>query len=142
MFGNPKWFCPRKFGWGLGIKEWQGIAYILVFAAVMLLINVMPIQLDYRLALSGIAVAVLVIDILHIMIQVYSKLDEREQMHQALAERSASFVAVVGLLVYGFYISLSLKPEMYAAALFPLVGIGLAMAAAKGFTLIYLERKS
>ncbi|HQT44687.1 MAG TPA: hypothetical protein PLO51_01810 [Candidatus Micrarchaeota archaeon] len=142
MFGNPKWFSPRKFGWGLGLKSWQGIAYILVFAALVLVINALPVPLDFRLGLSALVLGILVIDVLHIMTQVYSHLDEREQMHQAIAERNSTFVAVVGLVVYGFYLSLTVKPDALEPLLLPLVAVGLAMAAAKGFTLIYLERKS
>ncbi len=142
MIANPKWFCPRKFGWGLGIKEWQGIAYIAIALAIVAGINILPVALDYKLALSGIVIAILVIDILHIMVQVYSKLDEREQMHQALAERNASFVAVVGLVAYGFYEAFTLSPVVLTGALLPLILIGLGMAAAKGFTLLYLERRS
>ncbi|MFA5106620.1 MAG: hypothetical protein WC506_06705 [Candidatus Micrarchaeia archaeon] len=142
MFGNPKWFTPRKFGWGLGVNTWQGIAYILVFVAIVLVINALPMPLDIRLGLSALAIGILLIDVLHIMTQVYSGLDEREQMHQALAERNSAFVAVVGLVVYGFYLSLAVKPEALEPLLLPLIVVGLGMAAAKGFTLIYLERQS
>lgn len=142
MFGNPKWFSPRKFGWGLGVNTWQGIAYILVMLALLAIVNVLPVELDYKLVLSGIVIAVFVIDILHIMMQVYSKLDERQQLHEALAERNASFVAIVGLVLYAFYVAMTIAPEMLEQYLIPLVGIALAMAAAKGFTLMYLERKS
>jgi len=141
MIGNPDWFCPRKFGWGLGVKSAGGIAYIL---AIVVLIGAawnLSIDVGQRAIVSTVIIALVVIDTLDIMRTVYSKLDEREKRHQLESERNASFVAVAGMVAYGLYLGFTLAPEQLNAQLMPLVGIAVAMAAAKGATLIYLEKE-
>lgn len=140
MIGKPEWFCARKFGWGLGIKTKEGWFYILgVIAVLMAATYLLPAQ--YRLPATMAIVAVLVVDVLSIMPKVYSKLDEREQRHQLIAERNASFVAVAGIIAYAFYLSFTLPAGQLEQQLLPLVGIVLAMALAKGATLMYVEEK-
>ncbi len=151
MFGNPEWFCPRRFGWGLGVKKWQGIAYIAVVAFLISAIWASPIAKDVKMLASVIFLAVVVLDILDIMRTVYSKLDEREQKHQLIAERNASFVAVAALVAY---VILSMLAEMPAPHTsfswnllwnpqwFVLMGLLVLMAAAKGITLLVLEREN
>jgi len=141
VIANPKWFCPRKFGWGLGVNSAGGIAYI---AAIVILIGIawnLPIELGQRAIVSTVIIALVVIDTLDVMRTVYSQLDEREKRHQLEAERNASFVAVAGLVAYGLYLGFTLAPEQINMQLMPLMGIALAMAAAKGATLLYLEKE-
>jgi len=142
MIGNPDWFCPRKFGWGLGVNSAGGIVYI---GAIIVLIGAvwnLPIEVNQRAILSTIIIGLVVVDTLDIMRKVYSKLDEREKRHQLEAERNASFVAVAGMVAYGLYLGFTLAPEQVTSQLMPLVGIAVAMAAAKGATLLYLEKES
>lgn len=142
MIGNAKWFCPRKFGWGLGIRTKEGIFYMAAVAALAALVSVLPISAEFKWIGVAVIVLVVLVDVLHIMTQVYSKLDEREQAHEAMAERNSSFVAVVCLVGYIGYLSLSgADYASYAEKLYLPVAILLAMSVAKGATLLYLERK-
>ncbi|VVB56516.1 Uncharacterised protein [uncultured archaeon] len=147
MLAKAEWFCPRKFGWGMGIKSWQGVAYILGVMALFLLPGILPMSGDMRLAFMVLVAMVFTIDMLMVMPKVYSKLDEREQKHQLIAERNASFVAVIFLVGYGAYAAAALtakgasQAEMMAG-LGPLIVLALCMAAAKGGTLMWLEHKS
>ncbi|VVB65865.1 Uncharacterised protein [Candidatus Gugararchaeum adminiculabundum] len=151
MIGKSEWFTPRKFGWGLGVRTKEGIVYIMVVAALIAGAANLPIPLEQRLIATFAVLGILVIDILHIMTKVYAKLDEREQKHQAAAERNAAFVAIACLVAYVGYValtsgtlgqnaqivSLSAIPEKLMLP----VGILLAMSLAKGATLIYQERE-
>ena len=141
MLGKPEWFCPRRFGWGLGVKKWEGIAYVAVIIAAVWAVWNSPLDITLKAILSTLVIAIFAIDFLDIMRKVYSKLDEREQKHQLVAERNAGFVAVAGLVAYGLYLGFTLPPAQIGQSILPLVGIGVAMAAAKGATLLYLERE-
>ena len=142
MIGNPKWFKPRKFGWGLGIGTNESKLYVMgVIIAVAAVLLLLPTPLEIRLMLTGLIVLIVVLDMLHMMMEVYKRLDEREIKHQAIAERNASFVAVIGLVAWMAYNSLStypIRPSFEQMAM-P-IGILIAMAFSKGITLLYLER--
>ncbi len=53
--------------------------------------------------LLGILVAILVLDVLHIMLQLPKVSDERENYHQLLIERNCSFAAVAALVLVAVY---------------------------------------
>jgi len=72
---------------------------------------------------------------------VYSKLDEREQKHQLMAERNASFAAVAGLVAYGAYLGATLPAAQLEQQILPIACVLLAMAIVKGATLMYAEKK-
>ena len=144
MIGKPEWFSARKFGWGLGIKSKEGLAYLLAIVAIAYVATLIPMPSQYKLAVIAAIIGIVLIDTLHIMTKVYSKLDEREQKHQAFAERNASFVAIVCLVAYIMYFALTSpqnSPEIAEKVALP-AAILVAMSIAKGATLIYLERKS
>ncbi len=144
MIGKPEWFAPRKFGWGLGLRTKKGVAYIVVAAALVSFAFSLPLPLEQRTLLAGCILAVFLADVLHIMTSVYSKLDEREQRHQAMAERNSSFSAVAVLAAYIVYLALTSEQNavgMQEKLAVPITVL-LAMALAKGTTLIYLEKRS
>lgn len=151
MFGKPEWFSPRKFGWGLGVKSWQGIAYVMAVAFLIAALWASPIAKDAKMLASVIFLSVVALDMLDIMRTVYSRLDEREQKHQLIAERNASFVAVAALIAYVILSMLSNMPSpatpfswgiMWNPQWFVLMGLLVLMAAAKGITLLVLEREN
>ncbi|MFA6489805.1 MAG: hypothetical protein WCT52_03925 [Candidatus Micrarchaeia archaeon] len=141
MIGKAEWFCPRKFGWGLGIKKVEGIVYTGVFILAVVAIGMSGLDNSLKGILSAVVIGILTLDILDIMRKVYSKLDEREQRHQLVAERNAALVAIFGLVAYGLYLGFTLPPAQLEAQLLPLVGVAVAMAAVKGATLLYMERE-
>ncbi len=144
MIGKPEWFSTRKFGWGLGIKSWQGIAYIMVIA--FLYSAVLASHLDNGMKTGALAVlsAIVIADMLHIMFTVYSHLDEREEKHELVAERNAAFTAIAVIVVYMIYqlFSVSLasgQPDFQVIALPAILLV--AMSIVKGATLLLLERE-
>ena len=108
MIGNPKWFNIRKYtGWGLTPNCWQGWAYVFVFILPMILVNEVPLNISshYKNIFSLIWIVLLLVDVIHMMSQV--KKDERERLHEALADRNAlwfmMFVLVVSTIYDAFF---------------------------------------
>ncbi|MBN1170043.1 hypothetical protein JXA56_03385 [Candidatus Micrarchaeota archaeon] len=144
MIGKPEWFRPRKFGWGLGIRTKEAIFYIAAIIAIVFLLVALP--LPHEVKLIGIAVLILIIlaDTVHIMMKVYSRLDEREQKHQLLAETNASYIGVAVLvlnLAYFIITASFANQEPDPMIVFPILSTLVVMALVKGATLLYVERK-
>jgi UDP-N-acetylmuramyl pentapeptide phosphotransferase/UDP-N-acetylglucosamine-1-phosphate transferase len=94
MIGKAEWFRPRKYGgWGLSPASWQGWAYIGVLVVAMLGVQNLPLG-DERLKtvlMLGLGI-IFTADILDIMRKI--KKDERELVHEAIAERNAMWFMV------------------------------------------------
>lgn len=147
MIGKPEWFTYRIFGWGLRPRTKEGWMYIGVFCLIALGWAFLPLTETIKFWGLGILIAILMIDVLHIMTQLPKHHDERENYHQLLIERNASFVGVVGLLLAAVYESWKvgfLPQENWLSLPFsPLfLYVLLAMALAKGLTSLYLHMKS
>lgn len=142
MIGKPEWFTRRKYGgWGLQPRTWQGWVYILVFAIPIILINSLPsIAVKTRIIAIAIWAAILILDVFHIMTTL--KQDEREKIHEALAERNALWGIIVVITAGVLYESISsalnqtfqVNPFLIAALV-----VGLII---KSISNIYLDRKN
>jgi hypothetical protein len=94
MIAKAKWFSARKYGgWGLTPNCWQGWVYILVMVLPMLLIS----SLNLPTWLMTFWAFIFCADIVDVMIHI--KRDERETIHEALAERNAMWFMVAALAV-------------------------------------------
>ncbi len=101
MIGNPKWFNVRKYtGWGLTPNCWQGWLYITVFVAPIVIISSIPIDQNIKNIFTMVIAALLIIDVVHIMAQI--KKDERERLHEAIADRNALWFMIFVLLIGAF----------------------------------------
>jgi len=88
MLGKPEWFTRRKWGgWGLYPTTWQGWMYIAVFCASMFATQLIIADQTMRMVALAIVGIALVADTADIMLRM--KKDERETLHEALAERNA-----------------------------------------------------
>ena len=131
MIGNSKWFNLRKYsGWGLTPNCWQGWVYILAFIIPIAIVSNLNINPDYKNIFSIVIVAILIIDTLHMMSQIKS--DEREKLHEAIADRNALWFLLFGIIVWAF-----IKQIMDPI----LIGILLGATAVKALTQIYLRDK-
>lgn len=131
MIGNSKWFSPRKYsGWGLTPNCWQGWVYIFAFIIPIAIISNLNIDPNFKNIFSIIIVAILIIDTLHMMTQI--KKDEREKLHEAIADRNALWFLLFGLIVWAF-IKQVMDPFF--------IGILLGATAIKALTQIYLRDK-
>lgn len=131
MIGKSKWFNLRKYsGWGLTPNCWQGWAYIFAFIIPIAIVSNLNIDPNYKNIFSIVIVAVLIIDTLHMMSQIKS--DEREKLHEAIADRNALWFLLFGLIVWAF-IKQIVDPFF--------IGILLGATAIKAITQIYLRDK-
>lgn len=140
MIGNPRWFEIRKYGgWGITPKTWQGWLYVLAMVAPILFILVAPWSTSIRFTAGIIWILIICIDAIDIMIHI--KKDEREQFHEALAERNASWVMTFALvcgLLYQVYRSI-ISGFFSIDPLLIIVLIGGALT--KLLTFLYLKDK-
>ncbi|MBU0527400.1 MAG: hypothetical protein ABH983_01605 [Candidatus Micrarchaeota archaeon] len=142
MIGKAEWFTTRKFGWGLGVKTNEGIIYVVGILAILALISLLPIDTDLKFIGSAFVIGIVILDTAHIMVQVHSNLDEREQKHQMLAETVASYIGIISLSIFLIYLILTSpnnRPDWNVVG--PIIAILLAMSFAKGITLLWAQRK-
>ena len=102
MIGKPEWFTYRIFGWGVRPKTKEGYIYILVWIAVIAAIAALPLEEMLRALLFVVALVVIVIDTMHIMMQLPKVHDERENLQQLIIERNCSFAAIFALVAVLF----------------------------------------
>ncbi|MDY1591301.1 MAG: hypothetical protein RBS85_03955 [Methanofastidiosum sp.] len=105
IIAKSEWFKRRKYGgWGLGIKTWQGAVYFAgMIIALMVLVTVAGESAQMKLMVTGIWLALLLVDVFDIMWKL--KKDEREMMHEAIAERNAAWGMMI-VLSFGIFIEL------------------------------------
>jgi len=131
MIGKSKWFNVRKYsGWGLTPNCWQGWAYIFAFIIPVAIISNLNIDPNYKNIFSIVIVGILIMDTLHMMSQI--KKDEREKLHEAIADRNALWFLLFGLIAWAF-IKQIMDPFF--------IGILLGATAIKALTQIYLRDK-
>ena len=141
MIGKPEWFQRRKYGgWGISPKTWQGWVYIAVFIIPFVIFHSITFWSNTtRISVTVIWLGLLFFDAFDIMIHL--RKDEREYMHEAVAERNAAWVMITLLalgLVYQL-ISSGLQNKIYFD---PVIAIALfGGVAAKAITNIYLDKK-
>jgi hypothetical protein len=140
MIAQAKWFSRRKYtGWGVSPSTWQGYVYILCIAAIAAVIQSIPVDATLKMVLTGILVAFICIDVLHVMASL--KLDELEQKIEAIAERNAAWTMVsfsILSIVFVTTIGKELKgPEVAPVIIFPII----AGVIVKGITNYILERR-
>jgi hypothetical protein len=98
MIGNPKWFNQRKYtGWGLTPNSWKGWAYIGLIALPLIFVNQLPINEQFKTGFLLVWGLFFAIDFIDIMRQV--KRDERDKIHEAVAERNAMWFMITALAI-------------------------------------------
>ncbi len=140
MIGKHHWFKRRKYtGWGFSPATWQGWVYLLVLVAPILLItsdnSVNKIEIVF-LVIWGL---VFTFDFIDIMVHLPK--DERDRMHEAIAERNALWVIVIVLaLGIGYQVSWGIVKNLVTVD--PVIIIALiAGLIAKIISNIYLDKK-
>ncbi len=140
MIGKHHWFKRRKYtGWGFSPATWQGWVYLLVLVAPILLItsdnSVSKIEIVF-LVVWGLIFAIDFIDIM-----VHLPKDERDRIHEAIAERNALWVIVIVLaLGIGYQVSWGIGKNLVTVD--PVIIIALvAGLIAKIISNIYLDKK-
>ena len=142
MIGKPEWFTRRKYsGWGLSPKTWQGWAYTLVIVAITMSLILIPFsETKTRTIFLVIWASILAIDIVSIMVKVN---DEREKLHEAIAERNALW-AIILIIVAGIAYQLAestVKNDFSSVDPFLITSIIIGLIV-KTISNLWLERKN
>ncbi len=142
MIGRPEWFRRRKYGgWGVFPKTWQGWVYLAVIVGGLLAIQAIPWPGEWTATWVMAAWALLFcVDTIHIMVAL-PRLDERERVHEAVAERNAMWVMVLALVAGFAYrtAQASAAGEVYVDPVI-LIALGAGLAT-KAISNIYLDRR-
>lgn len=97
MIAKPEWFTRRKYlGWGLMPVTWQGWVYIAVVVLPLVLILTMDVVGTAATAFLVVWAVVFSIDLLDVMTRLPK--DERDRIHEAIAERNALWAILVVLV--------------------------------------------
>ena len=121
VIAKSEWFGKRYLGWGRRPVTWQGWTYVLVLVGLIAILVHSPLAQEYK-----------VIDIGGTMVH---QKDEREKIHEAIAERNALWAIVLvsaGILAYQFH--LGDVDWLFLGAIF----LGLVVKAASN---IWLDKK-
>ncbi|MFA5724498.1 MAG: hypothetical protein WC979_09665, partial [Candidatus Pacearchaeota archaeon] len=136
-----EWFKRRKYsGWGVTPKTWQGWLYIAIVILPFALFQSLPFwDNPTRIAVTVIWAIFLLIDIFDIMIRM--KKDERENRHEAVAERNALWAIMIILVIGLIYqvISSSLNNQVIFDPVIAIALIGAVIV--KAISNFYLDRK-
>jgi len=98
MIAKSSWFSPRKYGgWGLTPNCWQGWAYIGFIALSMGIISNLKLPGFWSTGLMLALGIIFALDFIDIF--VHLKKDERDVIHEAIAERNAMWFMVAALAV-------------------------------------------
>jgi len=143
MIGKPEWFKRRKYGgWGLVPATWQGWAYILVFIVIVFGVQYIPgISQEISMVIIAILAVLLFTDTMYMMVKM--KKDERETLHEAIAERNALWVMILVLAIGVAYQTARSVILNNSAEIDPVIIIALVAALiAKAVTNYYLDKRN
>ena len=141
MFGKPQWFKRRKYGgWGLMPATWQGWVYAVIAVAPLVLVQYATFLPGAVRPVVMAAWAVLIaVDIIHIMTKV--AVDERERLHEAVAERNALW-AIIAILCAGVGYQAATSAVLGSFSVDPVILIAIFGAVVvKAGTNIYLDAR-
>jgi len=141
MLGRKEWFRIRKYGgWGIVPQTWQGWVYVAALILPVAIINALPeFDEQSKRMFTSIWLTAVMIDVADIMIRM--KKDERETIHEALAERNASWW-IVGVLVAAMIYQLITSGSRGMPTIDPVILVALfGGAAVKTLTHWYLRDK-
>src|SRR4030042_3462308 len=98
MIGKSSWFNPRKYGgWGLTPNCWQGWAFLALVALPIIFVSNLHLPGFWSTGLILAWSLFFAIDFVDIVLHL--KKDEREILHEALAERNAMWFMILILAV-------------------------------------------
>jgi hypothetical protein len=140
MIGKHEWFRRRKYtGWGFTPVTWQGWVYVAIaILPLVLLMSSSPIS-QARMIIIVIWVLIVCFDFIDIIIHLPK--DERDLIHEAIAERNALWVIIVVLAVGAGY-QIASGAAQGIVTIDPVIVVAVvAGLLAKMISNIYLDRK-
>lgn len=140
MIGKPQWFRRRKYtGWGFTPATWQGWVYVAVLCFPFILISFFHSSNQAILIFTIGWAGIFCVDFVDIVIHL-SK-DERDRIHEAIAERNALWI-VITVLVVGIGYQSAVSVISGVIKVDPVIIIAIvAGIVVKLISNIYLDRK-
>jgi len=142
IIAKPEWFTRRKYGgWGVGIKTWQGAVYLATMVMVLIVQLLMARDSTrMQITVTGIWMTFFLVDLFDVMWKL--KKDERERLHEAIAERNAAWGMMI-VLCLGVFIELMYNVMNERIYVDPFVAGALAIGVIiKSITNYKLEREN
>ena len=141
MIGKAEWFKIRKFGgWGITPATKEGWWYIAGITVPIVIFQSLPWwSEEIRMVVMLIWVGIILIDVLEIMVRL--KKDEREKLHEAVAERNAAWwmIAVITVGLIDSSVKKAMEGEIYFDPILVMALLGAAVI--KSLTHWYLRDK-
>jgi threonine/homoserine/homoserine lactone efflux protein len=141
MIGKPQWFRRRKYtGWGFTPVTWEGWVYVFIsILPLVLLTGFGPVN-QTRMILIVIWALIVGFDFVDIIIHLPK--DERDMIHEAIAERNALWV-MIAVLAIGVGYQTASSAVAGAVKVDPIIIIAIiAGLVAKAISNIYLDSKN
>jgi hypothetical protein len=142
MIGKPEWFKRRKYGgWGIVPKTWQGWVYIIAIILPFAIFNALPYwNAKTRIIVTVLWALFLIIDVIHIMAKMPR--DERDRLHEAIAERNALWAIIMVLVIgIGYQVARSTITGVMQIDYFIIAAV-FAGVIVKGISNVYLDKKN
>jgi hypothetical protein len=142
MLAKPEWFQRRKYaGWGVCPKTWQGWLYLAAIVAPMFIIPSIPWWSNgTRIVILFVWGALIGVDLIDIMVRMPR--DERERLHEAIAERNALWV-IIAVLAAGVAYRAAAGAVAGRVEIDPIIVVALVGGLlVKAATNIYLDKKN
>ena len=141
MIGKPEWFKRRKYsGWGFTPATWQGWAYILVLVLPIIFVTSMKVLGTWQIIFLIAWAVIFCIDFVNIIIHLPK--DERDRIHEAIAERNALWVILAVLVLgIGYQTSVGVVSKSIATVDPVIVIAVFAGFIAKVISNVYLDKK-
>ncbi|MCL4406379.1 MAG: hypothetical protein M1586_02440 [Patescibacteria group bacterium] len=141
MIAKQGWFKRRKYtGWGVTPASWQGWVYVGLLILPIILLPLFKASAEFQMIFSGAWFLVLILGFIDMTASI--KKDEREIIHEAIADRN-SLWAMLAILAAGVAYQAAVGSVRGTAGIDPIILIALAAAVfAKAATNIYLDRKN
>lgn len=140
MIGKYNWFKRRKYtGWGFTPATWQGWVYLVVLALPIVLVTIDNSVNKIETIFLVVWALIFAIDFIDIMIHLPK--DERDHIHEAIAERNALWAIVLVLAIgIGYQVSWGIVKNLVTVD--PVIIIALIVGlVVKIISNIYLDKK-
>jgi len=142
IIAKPEWFKRRKYGgWGADVKTWQGAVYVIGIFSLLIALQLIPnLSIGDRLLITGVWLVFLFVDSIDVMWQL--KKDEREYIHEAVAERNAAggMMTILSIGIFAELIYNALQQRIYVDPF--LIAAVVAGILIKSITNYKLEKES
>jgi UDP-N-acetylmuramyl pentapeptide phosphotransferase/UDP-N-acetylglucosamine-1-phosphate transferase len=140
MIAKQGWFKRRKYtGWGVTPATWQGWVYIGLLILPIMLLPFFQVSAEFQLVFYGVWFLILILGFIDMAASI--KKDEREIVHEAIADRN-SLWAMLAILTSGIAYQAARGAINQTSEIDPVILIALiASVVTKAATNIYLDRK-